>query len=174
MRPRILAAAAVAAAFAGTSLAQQAPQPPSKAPPAQPPKAAASASQGKDALKGKLKPGLYEMVVESDMTNMPGFPKDKAKQTEKRQQCVTQKEIDAGIENDPNCPMTAFAASGNTVNTSATCKDGASLESKMTFNSSGYVAEMKVSGKQGTQAFGATHKMTARYIGPCKEQAPAK
>ena len=169
MKRALLVIATLAASAALVASAQQS-SPASKATPP----AKSASGQGKDAFKGKLKPGLYEMVVESDMTNMPGFPKDKARQTEKREQCVTQQEIDRGIENDPNCPMTAFAASGNTVNTSATCKDGASLESKMTFNSSGYVAEMKVSGKQANQVFGATHKMTARYIGPCKPQAPAK
>ena len=169
---RALSSTFIAALAAGAlaASAQQAPQPPAKpAPAAKAPAAPAANFQGKDAFKGRLKPGLYEMVVESDMSNMPGFPKDKAKQTEKRQQCITQADVDRGIENDPNCPTTAYAVSGNQISMSAACKDGAKLESKMVFSSTGYTAEMKVSGKQEGKDVGSTHKMTTKYVGPCKE-----
>jgi hypothetical protein len=154
-----LAACAVLAASAQQS-------PPAKSAPA--PKAPAAAPyQGKEAFKGKLKPGLYEMTVESDMTNMPGVPKDKGKNTEKRQQCITQQDVDKGIENDPNCPTTSYNTSGNNISTTATCKDGAQLEMKMAFSPTGYTAEMKVNAKHDGKPIGSTHKMTTRYIGPC-------
>ena len=150
-----MVAAAVCAA-----LAAAAQQPAPKAP-------ATPAFQGKDAFKGKLKPGLYEMLVESDMSNMPGMPKDKGKGSEKRQKCISQQEIDRGVENDPNCPTTAYAASGNQISMSAACKDGAKLETKMVFTGNGYTAEMKVSGTHDGKPIGSTHKMTTKYLGPC-------
>jgi hypothetical protein len=159
-------AAALLAAFALGATAQQPAQAPAK--PTPPPKAPAAAFQGKEAFKGRLKPGLYEMTVETDMTNMPNFPKDKAKQTDKRQQCITPQDVEKGIENDPNCPTTAFAISGNQINMAASCKDGARLETRMVFSSTGYTAEMKVSGKHEGKPIGSTHKMTTKYIGPCK------
>ena len=156
--------------------AAQAQQPPSKPvapakptpPAANAPAAPASAAQGRDAFKGKLKPGLYEVTMESDMSNTPGVPKDKAKHVDKRQQCITQQEVDKGIEHDPNCPVSSFASSGNQISISATCKDGARTDTRMTFTPNGYTAEMKVSAKHEGKAVGSTHKVTSRYIGPCK------
>ena len=163
-----------AAALVCTALiavAQQTPQPPAKpapAPAGKAPAAPAGAYKGKDAFKGKLKPGLYEMIVESDMGNMPGVPKDKAKQSEKRQKCITQQEVDKGIEDDPNCPMTTYAASGNQISTTATCRDGAQLETRLALGATGYTAEMRVSAKHEGKPISATHKMTTKYIGACK------
>jgi hypothetical protein len=161
MRVRAAAAALLLAAAAFTAGAQQAP----KAPAAKP---APAPEAGRDAFKGKLKPGLYEMTVEADMTGMPGIPKDKALQKETRQKCITQQEVDRGIESDPNCPMTAFAAAGNKISMAARCKDGAALETTMLFNPGGYSAEMKVSGMHEGKKVGSTHKMTTRYLGACK------
>ena len=166
MRARAFAAAIASAALAAG--AQQA-QPPaaSKAPPAAKAPAVAP-NAGRDAFKGRLKPGLYEMTVDTDMGNMPGVPKDKVKSTETRRKCITQQDVDKGIEPDPNCPMTAYAQAGNQVSTSSICKDGAALDSKMTFNPNGYLAEMKVSGTIEGKKVGSAHRMTTKYLGPCK------
>ena len=162
MKRALLVIATLAASAALVASAQQS-SPASKATPP----AKSASGQGKDAFKGKLKPGLYEMIVETDMTGMPGVPNDKAENTEKRQKCITQAEIDKGIEDDPNCPATSYSASGNTINIASTCKDGARLDMKMVMGSNGYTAEMKVNAKHEGKSFGSTHKMTTKYIGPC-------
>ena len=169
---RALALRVAAVALASTALtvaAQQQAQPPAK-PPAKP-AAPAATFQGKDAFKNRLKPGLYEMVIEADLSNTPGVPKDKAKQSDKRQRCITQQDVDKGIENDPNCPTTAYSAAGNQLSMAAACKDGAQLETKMTFNPSGYTAEMKVNAKHEGKAISQTHRVTTRYLGPCPAEA---
>ena len=172
-----LAAAALAAAAGPVAAQQMKPEPPSKpapptkATPAPAPKPAAAA--GKDAFKSRVKPGLYEMTVETDMSGVPGVPKGKEKHTEKRQQCVTQQDVDRGIEDDPNCPTTAFSAAGNQVSMATSCNDGAQVETKMVFNATGYTADMKVSGKRDGKPYTATHKMSTRYVGPCPA-APKK
>lgn len=170
MRARAAAAALVLAAAALAAGAQQAQPPASKAPPAKAPaaKPGPAPDAGRDAFKGKLKPGLYEMTVEADMTGMPGVPKDKALHKETRQKCITQQEVDKGIENDPNCPMTAFAAAGNRISVAARCKDGAALETTMLFSPGGYTAEMKVSGMHEGKKVASTHRMTTKYLGACK------
>jgi hypothetical protein len=171
---RALALRVAAAAFACAALAvaaQQASPPPAKpAPPAKAPAAPAAPAatfQGKDAFKNRLKPGLYEMSVEADLSNMPGVPKDKMKQSDKRQHCITQQDVDDGIANDPSCPATAYSAAGNQVSMAATCKDGARLETKIVFNPNGYTAEMKVNAKHEGKPISSVQRMTTRYLGPC-------
>ena len=172
---RALALRVAAAALASTAwaaAAQQPPQPPAKpAPGAKAPAAPAKAFQGKDAFKSRLKPGLYEMSVEADMGNMPGVPKDKAKQSDKRQRCITQQDVDRGIEDDPNCPTTAYSAAGNQLSMAAACKDGAQLETRMTFSPTGYTAEMKVNAKHEGKPVSSTHRVTTKYLGPCPAEA---
>lgn len=169
MRALALRIAAACASTALAAAAQQPAQPPARpAPATKAPAAPATTTQGKDAFKNRLKPGLYEINVEVDMGNTPGVPKDKARQTDKRQRCITQQEVDHGIEHDPNCPTTAYSSAGNQIRIAALCNDGARLETRMTFGPAGYTAEMKVNATHEGKPVNQTHRMTTKYLGPCK------
>jgi hypothetical protein len=156
--PRTLLIAACVLAFCASAGAQ----PPKMAP-------TAGAAGAREALKGRVKPGLYETTVESDAGNMAGVAADKRKQTQTSQYCITAQDIDKGVDDDPNCPVKAFASSGNQLSYSSLCSDGAATDTRMTFTSSGYVAEMKVSGMHKGKPFSTTQKMTARRLGDCKK-----
>lgn len=172
MRRAALFAAMCAAAL--TAAAQQPPSPPSPptkpAPPAKAIPAKPANPQARDAFKGRLEPGLYEVTVEADMSQIPGVPKEKARQSQKVHQCMTREDIDRGMQDDPNCPMKAFAAAGDRISVSAACKDGNAVDSKLTFVPGGYTVDIQVRGKEAGKPFTFTQKVTSKRVGPC----PAK
>ena len=177
----VLARGIAFAALAGLALAapaqQAAPKPAEKpaAPKAAPKADAKAAAVGRDALKGKMKPGFYEVLAEVDMSNVPGVPADKKRQSSKSQECITQEEVDKGIDLDPACPVKSFASTANEVSFASVCRDGTTAETKLTFNAAGYTADMKSTQQHQGKPIVITQKMRARFLGACpaKPASPA-
>ena len=176
----VLARGIAFAALAGVALAAPAQQPAPKAPdkPAAPkaaPKAdaKAAAAVGRNALKGKMKPGLYEVLAEVDMSDVPGVPADKKRQSSKSQECITQEEVDKGVDLDPACPVKSFASTASEVSFASVCRDGTTAETKLTFNAAGYTADMKSTQQHQGKPIVITQKMRARYLGACPAKPPA-
>ena len=132
-----------------------------------------------DAMKGKMKPGLYAYKMEMDMGQVPGMPAGMGKQTMNMQHCVTQKDIEQGQvgkgrdgKANSNCEMQDFKMSGNTATYKMVCKgEGAmTADNKITFVPDGFDMTMKMAMDRGGQKMNMTQNMEGRYLGPC----PAK
>ena len=112
----------------------------------------------KDAFKGKIKVGEYELKTE--MTGALGKHADTDKQ------CVTAQDLAEGMDIDTNCEIRNFKSSGNVVSYSKVCTGPASTtDDTVTFSSDGYKFERKDSRKDGGTS---TQRVQARYLGPCK------
>lgn len=132
-----------------------------------------------DAMKGKMKPGLYNYKMEMDMGQVPGMPAGMGKQTMNMQHCVTPKDIEQGqvgkgrdSKGPSNCEMQDFKMSGNTATYRMVCKgEGAmTADNKITFVPDGFDMTMKMAMDRGGQKMNMTQNMQGRYAGPC----PAK
>jgi hypothetical protein len=132
--------------------------------------AAAQAPDGRNLLKGKVKPGLYENVTHSEMKGVPGVKKGQEKSTETRQRCVTQEELDKGIEFPGNCAIRKRDDTGSSVQLVAECKDGAVHEFRIAATAGGFSSEMKTVGKNPDgSAVSLAMRSESRYLGPCKD-----
>ena len=124
---------------------------------------------GVEALKGKVKPGLYEYKME--MRGVPGMPPGMGSHT--MQHCVTQEDVERGEvgRKDPKseCDMKDLNVSGNTATMRMECKNGTQMKGKMTFRSDGYTMdnEMDMPGRQGGEAMHMQQHLDAKYLGPC-------
>jgi Protein of unknown function (DUF3617) len=132
-----------------------------------------------DAMKGKMKPGMYNYKMEMDMGQVPGMPAGMGKQTMNMQHCLTPQDIERGQvgkkgegKGPENCEMKDFKMSGNTATYKMVCKgDGAmTADNKITFLSNGFDMTMKMAMDRGGQKMNMTQNMEGRYVGPC----PAK
>src|SRR4051812_45019717 len=85
-----------------------------------------------DQLKGKMKEGMYEYKMDTDMGNMPGMPPGMpTKHSTTFQKCVTAQDMEKGQmgrgggrdgKMPENCEMKDFAMSGNTASYKMACK----------------------------------------------------
>ncbi len=132
-----------------------------------------------DAMKGKMKPGLYSYKMEMDMGQVPGMPAGMGKQTMNMQHCVTPQDIEKGQVGKgrdgkaaSNCEMKDFKMSGNTATYKMVCKGEGSMtaDNTITFVADGFNMNMKMAMDQGGRQMNMTQKMEGRYLGPC----PAK
>jgi len=136
---------------------------------------AAAAAGPLDALKGKMKEGMYEYKMEMDMGAVPGMPPGMGKQTHNFQHCVTLEDIDKGRMGRgpdrngkaPECEIKNFAQSGNTASYTMVCKQ-MTADNKITFTSDGFSMDMKMSMDQGGKPMNMTQHMEGKYLGPCK------
>jgi Protein of unknown function (DUF3617) len=137
-------------------------------------------------LKGKMKEGLYETTVQSEM---PGMPKGAGAQPFKAQQCITKEDIDRGnaktfnqeaMKQNSSCEMKNVKQSGNSASYDTVCpKEGFSASTQLTFgdNSVKGVTATKFTGEQmknmppQVAAAMANMKSTfeTKYVGPCKK-----
>lgn len=133
--------------------------------------ATASAAQAppKDLFKGKVKAGMYEDKVEIDMGNVPGIPKDQAKQVQTHRRCMTQEQVDRGPASDQKgCENTNFKMQGDTATFTTICKDsGQKTDTRITPTAQGFNVEVKSTVTQGGQTFVSTMKGQSRWLGPC-------
>jgi hypothetical protein len=139
----------------------------------------AHAQNPADALKGKMKPGMYAYKMDMDMGQMPGMPAGMGKQSFNMQHCVTPKDIESGQlgkrgdgKGPENCAIQDFRMSGNTATYRMVCKgEGAmTADNQITFVSDGFNMVMKMAMEQGGRKMNMTQNMEGRYLGPC----PAK
>ena len=122
-----------------------------------------------DALKGKIKPGLYEYKTE--MRGVPGMPPGMGSHT--LQHCVTQEDVERGevsrSDRNSECEMKDLNMSGNTATMRMECKNGSQMKGKITFRGDGYTMdnEMDMPSRQGGQAMHMQQHVDAKYLGPC-------
>lgn len=129
-------------------------------------------------FKGKVKPGLYEQKVEVDMGNMPGVPPAQRKQSQTRQQCLTDAEVDKlAEESNPACKTTDFRMTATGANFKVTCTGNPPMTSivTMAFTATGYVTESKATLKPpgANEPVTVTQRSTSKFLGPCPAAAPA-
>ena len=142
--------------------------------------AAAIAASPLDALKGKMKEGMYEYKMEMDMGAMPGMPPGMGKQNHTFQKCVTSQDIEKGQmgrgpdrpgAKAPECEIKNYNMSGNTASYTMVCKGGPDMtaDAKMTFVDNGYDMDMKMAMNQGGQVMNMNQKMQSRRVGDCRK-----
>jgi hypothetical protein len=139
--------------------------------------AASAADNPFSQFKGKMKPGLYEYRMETDMSGMKGMPPGMGKMSPPPfSKCLTQEEIDKGQmgrgregKAPENCDVSNFNMSGNTASYTMTCsKPKMSADNKITFSSDGFKMDMKMAMDQGGQMMNMNQHMESKYLGPCK------
>ena len=131
-----------------------------------------------DALKGKMKEGMYEYKMEMDMGAMPGLPPGMGKQTHSFQKCVTAQDIEKGQmgrgpdrpgKAAPDCEVKNYNMSGNTASYTMVCKEPKmTTDNKITFSGQNFTMDMKVVMDQGGSTMNMTQHMEGKYLGPCK------
>jgi len=140
---------------------------------------AAVAQSPADAMKGKMKPGLYAYKMEMDMGQVPGMPTGMGKQTMNMQHCVTPQDIERGQvgkgrdgKANSNCEMQDFKMSGNTATYRMVCTGQGAMtaDTRITFVPDGFNMAMKMAMDQGGRKMNMKQNMEGRYVGPC----PAK
>ena len=126
-----------------------------------------------DAFKGKMKPGMYEMKMDMDMSGNPGIPAQFAKQSHTVQHCVTEQDLEKGDfsrgrdgKAPSDCEIKNMNQSGNTATYTMVCPK-MTADTKMTFNSTGYSMDMKMTMDQGGKPMNVTQHMESKYVGPC-------
>ena len=131
-----------------------------------------------NAMKGKMKDGLYSYKMEMDMGQMPGMPAGMGKQTMNFQHCITPQDIEKGElgkgredRKPANCEVKDFKMSGNTASYKMVCKGETAMtaDNTITFVPDGYKMVMKMAMDQGGQKMNMTQNMEAKYLGPCKK-----
>ena len=131
-----------------------------------------------NAMKGKMKDGLYSYKMEMDMGQMPGMPAGMGKQTMNFQHCITPQDIEKGElgkgredRKPANCEVKDFKMSGNTASYKMVCKGETAMtaDNTITFVPDGYKMVMKMAMEQGGQKMNMTQNMEAKYLGPCKK-----
>ena len=138
---------------------------------------AAFAQSPAEAMKGKMKPGLYAYKMEMDMGQVPGAPAGTGKQTLNMQQCVTDKDIEGGQlgkggDMPKNCQMKDFKMTGNTASYKMACKGEFEMnaDTDITFVPDGFRMNMKMQMAQGGQKMNMTQKMEGKYLGACPKK----
>ena len=122
----------------------------------------------KDIYKGKVKPGMYETRVVTDMSGLPGVPKEQAKTTETHKRCMTPQEVETGLKTRGDCKVKTFDQSPTEARFVSECKDGTVNELRVNFTAAGFSSEMKTTGKQDGKSYAMAMKTESKYLGPCK------
>lgn len=141
--------------------------------------ATASFAQGNpfSALKGKIKPGLYENKMEMEM---PGMPAGMGKQAFSNQTCLTDADLEKGAafnkgrdgKSPSDCEVTDFKLSGNSASYRMVCKGANPMEadSVINFTPNGYKGITKMSMVSAGKPMNMTSNIEARYLGACPKQ----
>lgn len=140
--------------------------------------ATAIAASPLDALKGKMKEGMYEYKMEMDMGAMPGMPPGMGKQNHSFKKCVTPQDIEKGQmgrgpdrpgAKAPECEIKDYKMSGNTASYTMVCKEPKmTADNKITFSGQDFTMDMKMAMDQGGKMMNMTQHMEGKYLGPCK------
>lgn len=140
---------------------------------------AAHAQNPMDAMRGKMKTGLYAYKIETDMGPMPGMPAGMGKHSTNMKHCVTPQDIDKGQigksgdgKAASDCAIQDFKMSGNTATYRMVCKGQGAMtaDNRITFVPDGFNMAMNMTMDQGGRKMNMTQNMEGRYLGPC----PAK
>ena len=125
-----------------------------------------------DAMKGKMKEGLYEYKMDMDMPNMPGGMK---MPTQTVQKCVTAKELDEGnfargANQNQDCQVSDVNFSGNNGSYKMVCKGQHPMTAdvKLAFRDNGFTSDMNMTMNQGGQQMNMKQHLDGTYKGACK------
>ena len=125
-----------------------------------------------DALKGRVKPGEYEIQMSVEM---PGAPAGMARQSHTMSQCITPSDIErgqvsSGREMPKDCEVKDFRMEGNSASYKTVCTGARQMSaaSRITFIDDGYDMDMDMAMNQGGQAMNMKQHIKSRYLGPCK------
>lgn len=138
--------------------------------------APAFAQGGIEALKGKVKPGMYAYKMEIDMGQVPGMPAGAGKQSFTMQHCVTPQDVERGQlgrgrdgKGPENCEIRDFRMAGNTASYRMVCKGEAAMtaDNTITFVAEGFNLVMKMAMERGGQKMNMTQTMQGRHLGAC-------
>ena len=130
--------------------------------------AGAQQPDGKSLYKGRVKPGMYETKAHNDLSGMPGIPKEQQKTTETHTRCLTQAEIDKGVELRKECKVKSFKDSPTSLDLVSQCPDGSLQELRFSSTPTGFASEIKSSSKEKGKEHSMTMRTESRYLGPCK------
>jgi hypothetical protein len=149
--------AAAGLALLATSVAAQAPGP-------------APAPGGKVTLKDKVKPGLYENQVTSELIGVPGIAAEQQKATETQVKCITAADIDKGIDLPSGCAIKMLTETPSGMQASAECRDGSKSEFRIAATSTGFTSEFWSGGKgRDGKPFSVMMRTEGKYLGDCKK-----
>ena len=131
------------------------------------PAAAQAPGQPQDLFKTRVKPGLYEVHNDVDLTGVPGVPAQSAKTSEVKQRCVGAAEIEQGIQAGKDCRVKDYRATAGDARVTMQCADGTSTDMRFAFSESGFESEMTTTGAQDGKPFRSVFRSKARLLGPC-------
>ena len=124
----------------------------------------------KDLYKGKVREGLYEVRRESDLSGVPGIPKEQTRSSETRQRCLSKDDVARGIEAGKDCRISSYKPAEAGTDVVMECQDGSVTNMKYTFSASGFSAEQRITGKQDGKPFVSVFRSQAKYLGPCPQK----
>jgi uncharacterized protein DUF3617 len=136
---------------------------------------AAAQSPPPGVFKGKVKEGLYETTVHTDMGDMPNVPADQKKTSSKIDNCVTAADIEKGFTPSGQCQIRDFKMQGNTATWTEACKGrGEKLgEHTMKFAGNSFTSDAKITLKsEAGQVAHITQRMESRLKGACPKAPP--
>lgn len=128
-----------------------------------------------DAMKGKMKEGMYEYKMDMDMPNMPAGMGKMPTQT--IQKCVTAKELDEGNfargpQQKQDCEVKDVNFFGNEGSYKMVCsgKNAMTADVKMHFRDGGFTSDMNMTMAQGPggQPMNMKQHLEGKYLGACK------
>ena len=128
---------------------------------------AAAQPSSRDLYKGKVREGLYEVRRESDLSGVPGIPKEQARASETRQRCLSKEDVARGVEAGKDCRISSYKPAEGSAQVVMECQDGSVTDMKYTFSAAGFSAEQRITGKQDGKPFVSVFRSQARYLGPC-------
>ena len=131
------------------------------------------------AMKGKIKPGMYDYKMEMDMGQVPGMPAGMGKRSFAHQKCVTEADMEKGTAFDKgrdgkspaDCEVKDFKMSGNSATYKMVCKGQHAMEadSMITFVPDGYKGTTKMVMSREGQKMNTTTNYEAKYLGACQK-----
>ena len=138
---------------------------------------AATAATAQDnpfaAMKGKVKPGMYENKMEMEI---PGMPPGMGPQSFTNKTCLTEADLEKGAAFNKgrdgkaqDCEIKDFKMTGSGATYKMACKGANKMEgdTALTFMPDGYKGVTKMSMMQGGQAMNVTSKFESKYLGAC-------
>jgi hypothetical protein len=129
---------------------------------------AAAQVPGADIYKGRVKPGLYEMRVETVMKDVEGVPKGQEKSTETKTHCFTEKEIAKGLDMRAECKAKTNKATATTVEMVYDC-NGQDNEFHLKPAGNGFETRLVARDKPpGGKPYSMTMTTQWKYLGACK------
>lgn len=124
---------------------------------------------------GKVKEGLYETTVHTDMGDMPNVPADQKKSSSRIDNCVTAEDIRKGFTPANRCEIRDFRMERDTVSWTEACKGRGEKLTRQTmkFAGSSFTSDAKITlTSEAGQVAHISQRMESRLKGPCPKAPP--